>query len=117
MVNIKTIDKANKSITLDDENGTVVTHAKFLTRFREFLTHRIAGETLVPADMERFMRRTSGKNLSLLMKGKKMEGYMEGSMDRMLTKGQKIALATVVTVVFVVIIVYVVLESQGLIPS
>lgn len=36
-----------------------------------------------------------------------MEGYMEGAMDRMLTKGQKIAIATIVTIIFVVIVVYI----------
>ena len=114
-MSIKNIDKNNKTITFDD--NTTLNHKKFLHAFREFLKHRVAGETIVPADMERFMRRTSGKNLSLLMKGKKMEGYMEGSMDRMLTKGQKIALATVVTIVFVGIIIYMILESQGYIPG
>lgn len=88
----------------------------FMTRWNAFWNNRIAGETLVFTDMERFMTRTSGKNLSNLMRGKKMEGYMEGSMDRMLTKGQKIAIATVVTIIFVVIIVYIILENQGLIP-
>ena len=115
MVDIQSIDKNNKTITFDDD--TTLSHNRFLHSFRTFLSHRIAGETLVPADMERFMRRTSGKNLSLLMKGKKMEGYMEGSMDRMLTHGQKIALATVVTIVFVGIILYFILDSQGMIPG
>ena len=114
-MDIKSIDKNSKTITFDDD--TTLTHNDFLHKFRTFLSHRIAGETLVPADMERFMRRTSGKNLSLLMKGKKMEGYMEGSMDRMLTHGQKIALATVVTIVFVGIILYFILDSQGMIPG
>ena len=111
MVDIKSIDKNSKTITFD--NDKTIKHTEFLHDFRSFLRYRIAGETLVPADMERFMRRTSGKNLSLLMKGKKAEGYMEGSLDKMLTKGQKIALATVVTVVFVGIIIYMIAESQG----
>lgn len=115
MVEIQDIDKTNGIITFDD--NTKISHNDFLYSFRAFLRCRIAGETLVPNDMERFMRRTSGKNLSLLMKGKKAEGYMEGSMDHMLTKGQKIALATIVTIVFVGIILYVILESQGMIPG
>ena len=78
---------------------------------------RIAGESLYPADMERFMRRTSAKNLSLLMKGKKMEGYMEGVSDKMLTRGQKIAIGTVVTLVIVGIVVFVILKSQGILPG
>jgi len=90
--------------------------ADFKKRWNMFWTSRIAGETLTFEDMERFMTRTSGKNLSNLMKGKKMEGYMEGAMDRMLTKGQKIAIGVIVTIIFVIIIVYIVLKNQGLIP-
>jgi len=111
-VNIKKIDKATKTVVFD--NNVVVDHPTFMETFRDFLTRRIAGETLVPADMERFMRRTSGKNLSQLMKGKKMEGYFEGVSDRLLTRGQKIALATIVTICFVGIILFVVLRQQGM---
>jgi len=110
-MNIKNIDKTNKIVTFD--NNVTVDHKTFLSTFRDFLTQRIAGETLVPADMESFMRRTSGKNLSQLMKGKKMEGYFEGVADKFLTRGQKIALATVVTIAFVGIIIFVVLRQQG----
>jgi len=94
----------------------MVTMEDFMERWDNFWMNRIAGETLVFSDMERFMTRTSGKNLSNLMKGKKMEGYMEGVMDKMLTRGQKIALATVVTIIFVIIIVYMILRNQGMIP-
>lgn len=94
----------------------MVEYKEFIDRWNKFWMNRIAGETLVFSDMERFMTRTSGKNLSNLMKGKKMEGYMEGVMDKMLTRGQKIALATVVTIIFIIIIVYIVLRNQGLLP-
>jgi len=63
------------------------------------------------------MRRTSGKNLKALMDGKKMEGYMEGSMDKLLSKRQTIAIASVVTIIFVIVIVFVILNQQGIIPS
>jgi len=115
MIQIDHIDKANKKVFYT--NGTSITYEDFIKRFRSFLTGRVAGETIVTADMERFMRRTSGKSLSQLMKSKKLEGYMEGASDKMLTRGQKIALATVVTVVFVGIVVFVILRSQGLIPG
>lgn len=110
-MNIADVDKTKKEVTFDNE--VKVDHDTFLATFRDFLTRRIAGETIVSADMERFMRRTSGKNLSQLMKGKKMEGYFEGASDKFLTKGQKIALATVVTLCFVGIIIFVVLRQQG----
>ena len=63
------------------------------------------------------MRRTSGKNLSLLMKGKKMEGYMEGSLDKLLTKGQKIGLVSIVIIAFVVIFIAYIAQSMGLLEG
>lgn len=113
MVDITNIDKHNKTVYYDD--GTKVTFKEFIDRFRIFMRNRIAGETLYPADMERFMRRTSGKNLTFLMKGKKMEGYMEGVSDKLLTRGQKIAIGTVVTLIMVGLIVFIVLKNQGII--
>jgi len=114
MTDIKNIDKTTKTVTFTDD--TEITFEGFIAKFRKFLTGRIAGETVVPADMERFMRRTSGKSLSQLMKSKKMEGYMEGASDKMLTRRQTIALATVVTIVFVGLIIFVILRNQGIIP-
>ena len=115
MVDITRIDKNAKTVHFDD--NTNVTFKGFIDKFRVFMKGRIAGESLYPADMERFMRRTSGKNLSLLMKGKKMEGYMEGVSDKLLTKGQKIAIGTVVIVVMVAVMAFVILKSQGMLPG
>jgi len=115
MVDITNIDRENKTVYYDD--GTNISFKGFIDGFRVFMKGRIAGESLYPADMERFMRRTSGKNLSQLMKGKKMEGYMEGSSDKLLTKGQKIAIGAVVTIVMVAVMVFILLKSQGMIPG
>lgn len=115
MVDIKNIDKNTRTVFYDD--GTHLTFKGFIDEFRLFMKGRIAGESLYPADMERFMRRTSGNNLSQLMKGKKMEGYMEGSSDKLLTKGQKIAIGAVVTIIMVIIMVFIILKSQGMIPG
>ena len=87
----------------------------FMKKWDEFWENRICGETLVFNDMERFMSRTSSKNLKLLMKGKKMEGYMEGSLDKLLTPKQKIAIGTVITLVMVGVIALVILKNEGLI--
>jgi len=111
MTDIKEIYQETGTVVFDD--GTSINHEGFLEKFRDFLKYRIAGETLVPGDMERFMRRTSAKNLKLLLDGKKMEGYLEGSMDKMLTPGQKLAIGVVVTMIFVGLIVFVVLNQQG----
>ena len=112
---IEYIDKENKTVHYDDKSS--VSHDEFLKKFTHFFKGKIAGETLVPVDMEWFMKRTSGKNLEQLMKGKKYEGFLEGSQGKMLTKGQKIAIGTVVTIVFVGLIIFVVLNQQGAIPG
>jgi len=114
MVDISSIDKQSRTVFFDD--GTKIDYKRFIDKFRLFMQGRIAGETLYPADMERFMRRTSSKNLTALMKGKKMEGYMEGSMDKFLTRGMKIAIGTIVTIVFLGIVVFYFLKGQGVIP-
>ena len=105
------VDK-NKGIVVFDD-GSYINHEDFMKRLNRFFQCRIAGETLLPGDMERFMRRTSSKNLALLMKGKKMEGYLEGSQGKTLTPGQKIAIGAVVTLVFVGLIVFIALKNQG----
>jgi len=110
-MNINSINRSGKTVYFD--NGSSINHTEFMKKFTMFFQNRIAGETLIPTDMEHFMRRTSGKTLELLMKGKKYEGYMEGVSDKLLTKGQKIALATVVTLIMVGVIVFVVLRNEG----
>lgn len=114
-LDIQGIDIQNKTVTLT--NNITITFDMFLERYRYFWQHRIAGETLIPSSIEHFMRRTSGKNLEALMKGKKMEGYMEGSMDKMLTAGQKMAIGSIVVLIFVGMIVFIVLKNQGMIPG
>lgn len=113
MVEIDSINEKTKTVYYDD--GTKIDYDGFIDKYREFFKNRIAGETLMPEDMERFMRRTSSKNLHLLMQGKKMEGYLEGSMDKMLSRGTKIAIGVFITVFFVAIIGLVIAKSSGLI--
>jgi len=110
-------EDGDKNIKTTLPDGKELTHKDFLNKFKEFLNQRIAGETLVPADMERFMRRTSGKSLEQLMRSKKLEGYMEGSSDKMFSRGQIIALGTIVTIIFVGIILIVMLRSLGILPE
>jgi len=113
-VTIKNIDIDRKIVYFTD--GTKISYPEFIEYTRHFFQNFIAGETLMPWAIEHFMRRTSSKNLSQLMEGKKMEGYLEGTMDRLLTRGQKIAIGTVIALVFVGLIVFVVLKNQGMIP-
>jgi len=111
---IKYVDYGSKTVYFDD--GTSITYDDFIDYCRRYFKQFIAGETLMPYAIEFFMRRTSSKNLSQLMEGKKMEGYLEGSMDRLLTRGQKVAIGTIVTLIFVGLIVFVVLKNQGMLP-
>ena len=113
MVDIQRIDESSKKVFFKDD--TSIDFKGFVECFRDFMRCRIAGETLYPSDMERFMRRTSGKNLSLLMKGKKMEGYMEGVSDKILSRTQKIAIGTIVIIIMVALVVFVILRNQGII--
>lgn len=94
---------------------TTLTFKKFKETWDDFWKKRICAETIVFSDMERFMSRSSSNNLKLLMKGKKAEGYMEGSMDKYLTKGQKIAITSIAVIIMVLTIAVVVLRGQGII--
>lgn len=115
MVEIESIDNSSKTVYFTD--GSYTNLEDYVKRFRFFLQKRVAGETLVPADMEQFMRRSSSKSLSLLLKTKKEEGYLEGSADKMLTTGQKMAIGTIIILSFVGVILLVILKSQGMIPG
>jgi nitrate/TMAO reductase-like tetraheme cytochrome c subunit len=42
---------------------------------------------------------------------------MEGRQGKMLTPGMKIAIGTIVTIIFVGLIVFVVMRNQGMIPG
>jgi len=107
-VKIVNIDK-DKNVFFSD--GTKIDYDGFIECFRGFLNKRVAGETLVPADMERFMHRTSAKNLKHLMDGKKQEGFMEAVQNKMLTPRQKMALGGLVTIIVVMSIAVVILKS------
>jgi len=110
------IDVENQQVTLDDDT-TVVNHKKFMNRSVEFWDKRIVGKTIIPIFYEYLFGKGGSNALELLMKGMKHEGYLLGSMDKWLTHGQKIALATVVIIIFVAIVVFIILRSQGLIPG
>jgi hypothetical protein len=85
MVEIKSIDLVNNKVTYAD--FTEVTHSQFYDRFVSYWNNRIAGETVSPFDMERFMKRGSSKNLKQLLDGKKQEGFMEASIGKKLDPG------------------------------
>ena len=103
MTDITSVNKEQKSVTFED--GEIINVKDFHNKFVKHFSGRIAGETIMPAHMERFMRRSSSKNLKQLVDGKKAEGYMEGALDKTLTPRQKIALMTIFIIVIMVIII------------
>ena len=111
MTEIQSIDKENKIVHFDD--NTQITVEDFENKFKEFFKCRIAGETLMPMDMERFMKRGSSKNLKQLVDGKKAEGVEEGSMDQFLSPRMKISLIGVFTVVIIIMVIIVVARNMG----
>lgn len=115
-IKITNINEENGIVTFDDD--TTLSVESFEKDFTKFLQGRIAGETVTYADMERFMvHRTSGKSLELLMKNKKKEGFMEGSGDKALSKGQKIAIGSIAAMAIIGIVIFIILRGQGIIPT
>ena len=85
MVDIISMDLEKNEVTY--KNFEKVTHSKFYDAFVAYWTNRIAGETVSPFDMERFMKRGSSKNLKQLLDGKKQEGFMEASIGKKMDPG------------------------------
>ena len=101
MVDLKAIDLEKNEVTYKD--FTTITHDQFYNKFVQHWDHLIAGETLSPVHMERFMKRTSTKNSENLIRGKKVEGYMEGRF------GQKMDAAWVKYIIIIGVIAFIVL--------
>ena len=85
MVEIKAMDLEKNEVTYDDFSK--VNHGQFYDKFVAYWSQRIAGETVSPFDMERFMKRGSSKNLKQLLDGKKQEGFMEASIGKKMDPG------------------------------
>ena len=102
-----------KELTVVFDDGTTCTYEEFYQKLLEHLDGRIAGETLTHSDMERFMKRSSSKNLKQLIDGKKAEGYMEGVQDKMLSPKSKITIITIVIIMIVAMIGLVIAKNMG----
>lgn len=111
---VKLINEKEKYVIFDDDEKLTVDEYK--EAFIKHFDKRIAGETLLPADMERFMNRSSAKNLKQLLDVKKAEGVIEGSIGKKLSPGMKIALMTIVIVVIVMLVVLYMAKSMGFLP-
>ena len=112
MVEIKEMDLENNEVTFEDFSK--VNYDQFENEFREHFNHLIAGETLSPFDIERFMKRTSSKNVSQLVHGKKAEGFLEATTGKKMDPGiVKFILIMILITVIAVIAVFA-LKSFGL---
>ena len=85
MVEIKEMDLDNNEITYEDYSK--VSFGKFQDAFISHWNKRIAGETISPFYMERFMKRSSSKNVSQLVHGKKAEGFLEATTGKKMDPG------------------------------
>jgi hypothetical protein len=111
MVDLKEIDLVNNTVTYADH--TIVSHGEFMDAFTKHWNNRIAGETISPFDMERFMKRGSAKNLSQLCKAKKVEGYLEATIGKKMDPGWFKFIIIMVIIGAVALIAMYVLKTIG----
>lgn len=111
MVEIREIDLEKNEITYDD--FTKVDYSKFYDTFVSYWNNKIAGETISPFDIERFMKRSSAKNLDQLCKAKKVEGYLEASIGKKLDSNVIKIILVMVIVGIGAAIVMIVLKNMG----
>ena len=112
MVEIKQIDVVKNEVTYEDFSK--VDYGKFYDAFVDFWNHKIAGETLSPFDMERFMKRGSSKNLEQLCKAKKVEGYLEASIGKKMDSNMVKIILIMVVVGIVAVVAVLILKNMGL---
>ena len=113
MVEIKQMDLENNKIIFEDY--TEVNYDKFYDTFVSYWNNRIAGETVSPFDMERFMKRGSSKNLKQLLDGKKAEGFIEAAIGKKLDPGIMKMIVIAVIVGAAAMIALVVIKQMGII--
>lgn len=103
-MDIKSVDVDKEVVVFDDFSE--VTPQVFQDALIKHLQGFVAGETLIPFDMERFMKRGSSKNLKQLVDGKKAEGFDEASLGKKLDAGwMKFLLIMVIVVVIAIVAV------------
>ena len=108
---IKNIDVKQEKVVFDDFSE--MTPLDFENKFTSYLQGFVAGETLMPFDMERFMKRGSSKNLKQLVDGKKAEGFQEASLGKVVDSGMMKFFLVMVIVVVIAIVAVMALKSMG----
>jgi hypothetical protein len=112
MVEIKSIDLENNKVVFSDFSE--VDHDKFYDTMIQHFNNLIAGETISPFYIERFMKRSSSKNVSQLIHGKKAEGFLEATTGKKMDPGLLKIIVIAVIVGAGALIALVVLKQIGL---
>ena len=111
MVEIRAMDLDKNEVTFEDYSK--VDFNKFQDAFTAYWNNRIAGETISPFYIERFMKRSSSKNVSQLLHGKKAEGFLEATTGKKMDPGlMKIIIIMIIVVAGALIALYV-LKTLG----
>jgi hypothetical protein len=111
MVDLRVIDVDKNEVTFD--NFEKVSFNEFQNEFIKHWNGRIAGETISPFDIERFMKRGSSKNLKQLVDGKKAEGFMEATIGRKMDPGLIKMILILAVVGAIALIALFVLKQMG----
>jgi len=111
MVDLKEMDLDKNEVTFSD--FTKINHDMFYNRFIEYWNNRIAGETITPVHMERFMKRTSTKNSENLIRGKKMEGWMEGRIGKKMDPTWVKMIIIIGVIAFIALLAFVIMQKMG----
>jgi len=112
MVELKEIDLDKNSVKFADH--TEVSFGQFYDTFVGFWNNRIAGETISPFDMERFMKRGSSKNLKQFIDGKKSEGYMEAMLGKKVDAGFMRWVLIIVVCAIIGVVAWFIMTKMGL---
>jgi len=112
MVEIKEINLTTNEVKFKD--SSIVDYNVFYDKFVSYWNNRIAGETISPFDMERFMKRGSSKNLKQLVDGKKAEGFDEASMGKKMNPMLVKMIVIAVVVVAVSLVALIIIQKMGL---
>lgn len=111
MVDLKKIDLEKNEVTFED--FSTVNYDEFYNKFVQHWNGLIAGETLSPVHMERFMKRTSTKNSENLIRGKKVEGYMEGRFGKKMDASWVKYILIIAIVAFVGLLGVFIMQKMG----
>jgi len=112
MAEIIKMNLAENKIRYNDQ--TEVTYSQFYDELVKYWDQRIAGETVSPFYIERFMKRSSSKNLKQLIDGKKAEGILEATLGKKMDPGVVRFILIMIVVLAVVGIAFFIMQQLGL---